>query len=96
LLVPGASVAEDLTGGRLAIFVDREGTARDRAVVRFVREEAIVAPLPNPTAAVSTLRMWSDTTDTGAVVLAASQWRSSVSPRPFSRFRAPQINRQFA
>jgi hypothetical protein len=79
LLLPSASLAEDLTGGRLAKFLDRDGTSRDQAIVEFVGEPAIVAPLPDPTRDTSTVRMFSDTADTGFVFLDRSRWKASGS-----------------
>ncbi len=68
----------DLTGGRLAMFIDENGTKRDKALVLFVGEEEIVAPLPDPTVVSSTLRIFSDKADTaddGTVFLDRSSWR---------------------
>jgi hypothetical protein len=75
LLLPSASLAEDLTGGRVAKFIDKDGTSRDRAVVRFVRDPGIVAPLPDPTVDPSWIRLMSDTTDTCTVSLDAARWQ---------------------
>ena len=79
LLVPSALLAEDLTGGRVAKFLDKDGTAKDKAVVKFVGETAIAAPLPDPTVAPSSLRMFSETADTCIVSLDQSKWRPSGS-----------------
>lgn len=68
----------DLTRGRLAIFVDEEGTSRDGALVIFAREQGIVSPLPDPTQVSSSLRITSalaDTAAAGAVFLDRSKWR---------------------
>jgi hypothetical protein len=79
LLLPSPSLAEDLTGGRVAKFLDKDGTAKDRALVGFVRDTAIVAPLPDPTVDTSSLRMLSDTADTCTVYLDQSNWKPSGS-----------------
>jgi hypothetical protein len=78
LLCPSVSLAAAaLTGGRVAKFQDEDGTKNDRASIKFVREAVIAASLPDPTVAASTIRMWSDKTDTGAVILDVSRWRPS-------------------
>jgi hypothetical protein len=74
-----SSIALDLTGGRVARFLDKDGTAKDKAVVKFVRDPAIVAPLPDPTVDSSSLRMLADTGDTCTVHLDQSKWRPSGS-----------------
>jgi hypothetical protein len=69
--------AANLTGGVIAKFVNKAGTARDIAIIKFAKDPAIAAPLPDPTSAVSAIRFYSDTSDTGTVLLDQSKWRSS-------------------
>ena len=38
LLLPGLSLAEDLTGGREAKFLNKRGAKNDKALIEFVRE----------------------------------------------------------
>ena len=61
ILLPTTSLAVDLTGGRAAIFLDKEGTAKDLALVKFSREPGLVAQLPDPTTGISSLRINSNT-----------------------------------
>jgi hypothetical protein len=61
------------------MFLDKDGTAKDMAVVKFMRDPAIVAPLPDPTLDTSSLRIFSDTADTGFVYLDRSKWKTSGS-----------------
>ena len=75
LLLPGTSLAEDLTGGRLAVFLDREGTAKDLAIAMFFRNPEIVAPLPDPRVQASSVRFVSNTADSCHVPLDPSRWR---------------------
>jgi hypothetical protein len=75
LLLSSTALAASLTGGRIAKFIDKDGTSRDSAVVKFVRDPGIVAPLPDPTADASWVRLVSDTTDTCTVFLDSTRWR---------------------
>lgn len=75
LLLSSTTLAGPLTGGRIAKFIDKDGTSRDSAVVRFVRDPGIVAPLPDPTVDASWVRLVSDTTDTCTVFLDSTRWR---------------------
>ena len=77
ILLPTTSLAVDLTGGRAAIFLDKEGTAKDLALVKFSREPGLVAQLPDPTTGISSLRINSNTANTGIVTLDPTRWKAS-------------------
>ena len=77
--VPGDAEAIDLTRGRVAKFLDRDGADRDKAVVKFVRDENIVAPLPDvacPSSSSVTFR--SDVQIVGPVLFDCSLWSSNA------------------
>jgi hypothetical protein len=74
----GMAGAVDLAGGRMARFIDKDGAERDRAVVKFARDSNIADPLPDPTCDCnpSSIRLRSDTADTGVITLDASRWET--------------------
>jgi hypothetical protein len=76
----GISFANDLTGARaVAKFVDRDGSDRDRGVVRLGRDVSISAPLPDPTSSTSYLRISAGTAGTFDLPLPAARWRAAGS-----------------
>ena len=80
VLSAGSAAAVDLVGGTLARFQDKAGTRRDKMTVAFKNERDLVAPLPDPTRAASTLtlRYWptgaSQPTTVGPTTLVRSRW----------------------
>lgn len=68
----------DLPGARAAAnFVDRDGVARDRGVIRVGRGAAIAAPLPDPTADNARLELSGGSAGTLDVELIAARWRQT-------------------
>lgn len=73
-----AAQAVDLTGGRVAKFLNKAGTVNDKALVKFVKDPAIVAPLPAPTCpGTSTFRLITDRHDTGPIALSCTNWKAA-------------------
>jgi hypothetical protein len=69
-----------LTGGRIAKFLDKDGTENDKAIIKFARDPAIQEPLPvancpNP----SSIRLVTDQHDIGVVPLGCNLWRPAGS-----------------
>lgn len=76
LLAPSVG-AVDLTGGKKVKLLDKDGTSSDMARVRFVKDAAIAAPLPDPTSNVSQVRIHSEDGDTGWLPLTMSLWEAA-------------------
>ncbi len=68
LIFTGAAVqAVDLTAGKIAKFGNKAGAVKDKALVKFVKDPAIVAPLPDPTCpGTSAYRLITNRHDTGS------------------------------
>lgn len=67
----------DLSGGKVAKFLNPTGDARDKAIVKFVRDGGIAAPLPDPQVLPSSVRFHSDLVDVGPVLLDTSKWAAA-------------------
>ncbi len=75
--VPAAQ-AVDLSGGRVAKFINKAGTVNDKALVKFVKDPAVVAPLPAPTCpGNSHFRLVTNRHDTGPVALNCANWTAA-------------------
>lgn len=67
----------DLSGGKVAKFLNPAGDARDKAIVKFVRDSGIAAPLPDPQVLPSSVRLHSDLVDVGPIALDMSKWSAA-------------------
>ncbi len=75
-----ASRAIDLTAGKIAKFSDKPGLVKDKALVKFVKDLAIVAPLPDPTCpGTSSYRLITNNQDTGPIGLNCANWKTAGS-----------------
>lgn len=81
LALTGATAhAVDLTAGKIAKFFDKDGPLKDKALVKVVKDPAIAAPLPDPTCpGTSSVRLITDTQDTGPIALNCQRWAASGS-----------------
>lgn len=79
LLLAGWAIpaqAITLTSGRIAKFADQAGTNKDRAILKFVRDSGITAPVPIPSCPnQSSIRLVTDQHDIGVVPLGCNLWR---------------------
>lgn len=72
--------AVDLSAGKIVKFLNKEGPLKDKALVKFVKDPAIVAPLPDPTCpGTSNYRLITDRHDTGAIPLNCTNWKAAGS-----------------
>lgn len=73
-----AAHAVDLTGGRVAKFLNKPGTVNDKALAKFVKDPAITLPLPAPVCpGTSSFRLRTDRHDTGAIALDCANWKAA-------------------
>jgi len=67
--------AATLLSGRVAKFADKPGPSLDKAIIKFVKDAAIVAPLADPTCpGSSSLRLVTDHYDSGEILLDCALW----------------------
>lgn len=75
LLAHGVAAGQTtLAQGRVARLLKPADAAKNKAVVRFAKDPNIVAPLPDPTTLPSSVRIRSDTGDTGVINLDMAKW----------------------
>jgi hypothetical protein len=68
-----------LTGGKIAKFVDEDGTGEDKAIIKFARDPVIQQPLPIPACPnESSIRLLSERHDIGVVPLGCNSWRPAA------------------
>jgi hypothetical protein len=64
-----------LTGGKTAKFLDRSFTDKDKVIIKFTRDPAIVEPLPIATCPnQSSIRLVTDRHDIGVIPLGCNLW----------------------
>lgn len=80
LAVVAPAGAVDLTAGKIIKFADKEGAIKDKALVKFVKDPAIVAPLPAPTCpGTSQFRIVTNRHDSGPFALDCNRWTPTGS-----------------
>jgi hypothetical protein len=73
LAFPAGAVT--LLGGRVAKFADKAGPSLDKAIVKFVKDPEIAAPMNDPTCpGSSSLRLVTDHYDSGEILLDCALW----------------------
>lgn len=74
----GSAGAVDLSAGKIAKFADKEGQLKDKALVKFVKDTQLVAPLPAPTCpGTSNFRLITNRHDTGPIALNCNNWAAA-------------------
>jgi len=77
-IAPSGAAAVDLTGGKVAKAKDKSGTVKDKALVKFVKDPAIVLPIPDPTCpGTSSFRIRTNLDDSGVRNLPCSFWKAA-------------------
>lgn len=80
-----------LTGGKVAKFLNATDDARDKATVKFVRDPGIVDPLPDPVTLPSSVRIQSDSADSGPIALDMGKWTAAGAGFKYNDPAATQL-----
>jgi len=76
----GPAWSVDLLAGKIAKFRDKSGTVKDKALIKFVKDPAIVLPIPSPICpGISSFRILTNRHDSGEIALPCSFWKTSGS-----------------
>jgi hypothetical protein len=74
----GPARAVDLTAGKIIKFINKDGALKDKALVKFVKDPGIAAPLPAPTCpGTSEFRLVTDRHDSGPIALNCNLWKAA-------------------
>lgn len=74
--LPSQTMAVSLSGGRVAKFKNKAGTADDQAIVKFVNDTNIAPPFQDPRCpAVSSVRFHANGQDVGPIALDCQYWK---------------------
>ncbi len=79
MAMPAGAVS--LSGGRVAKLVNKDSIFKDKAIVKFVKDPSVVAPIPDPTCpgGSSSFRLRTDLHDSGTIALGCALWKATGS-----------------